>query len=456
MWILLTNVGIANRTGTEVVVMDLARGLAARGHEPMIWAPILAPAVAAPAVATGIPVVSRFDDLPAAPDVIHGHHHLETIAALDRFPGVPAVFVCHSGYWWHDEPPRHPAIRWYVGVDEFTRQRLAEADWLPPARLHVIGNAVDLRRFPRRPPLPPRPRRALVFSHYAGPDTHLEPIRDACARAGLDVRVAGSGAGAPTAEPERLLQDYDLVFAKARCALEAIATGCAVVLCDTTGLGPMVTRRNVQELRRWNFGFRVLDRPIRPHSIAEEIARYDAQDAAEVTAWIRQTADLDEAVRQYEALYQLARSAGPWQVDGTEWHPPTEPLQIEDQAAVQVTITEVPPVVEAGRLFRARVTLRNGSRRPIATSHPWPCQLMYRWLDRESGAMVIEHGLRTVVSPPCWPGSTTSQTLRVFAPARAGELILRVTMIQEGWRWLDALEPAVADEAAVSVRDALA
>ena len=38
-----------------------------------------------------------------------------------------------------------------------------------------------------------------------------------------------------------LTGDYDLVFAKARCALEAMAVGAAVVLCDTHGLGPMVT-----------------------------------------------------------------------------------------------------------------------------------------------------------------------------------------------------------------------
>lgn len=121
---------------------------------------------------------------------------------------------------------------------------------------------------------------------------------------------------------------------------------------------------------------------------------------------------------------------------------------------MQVSIMDVPKVVDAGRLFRAHVRLHNGSRRPIATSEPWPCQLMYRWLDPESGATIVEHGFRTVVSPLCWPGSTTHQAVRVFAPARPGHFTLRVTMIQEGWRWLDALQPAVADNAAVSVRAA--
>jgi hypothetical protein len=77
---------------------------------------------------------------------------------------------------------------------------------------------------------------------------------------------------------------------------------------------------------------------------------------------------------------------------------------------------------------------------------------MYRWLDAASGAMVVEHGLRTAVSPTCGPGCTTRHAVRVFAPARSGEFTLRVTMVQEGWRWLDALQPAVADETGVSVR----
>ncbi len=452
MRILFTNVGIANRTGTEIVVMDLARELAAEGHEPMIWAPVVNPAVAAPLVTAGIPVVSNFDDLPAAPDVIHGHHHLETLAALRRFPDVPAIFVCHSGHWWHDEPPRHPAIRQYVAVDEFCRQRLADVPWLAPDRIHVVRNAVDLQRFSRRDPLPSRPHRALVFSHYAGPGTHLEAIREACDGAGLDLEVAGSGVGAPTAEPERVLPAYDLVFAKARCALEAMATGCAVVLCDTTGLGSLVTRDRVQELRRWNFGFRVLDRPLRPHLIAEEIARYDSHDAGDVSTYLRETAGLDEAVRQYSALYRLARGTEPSSDDAADWNPTTARLQIEDQRGVEVTVVDAPQVVEAGRLFNVHVSLRNSSRQPIATSHPWPCQLMYRWLDPKSRAMVVEHGFRTAVSPPCRPGTTTRQIVRVFAPAQAGDYVLRVTMIQEGWRWLDALEPAVAAETTIFVK----
>src|SRR5207247_10105945 len=112
--ILITNCGIKNRTGTEIVAMELARGLRCAVHRPMVWAPVLCATVAADLIASGIPVTSNLDELPYAPDLIHGHHHLETVETIRRFPDARAIFVCYSGFGWHDAPPRHPAIRRYV------------------------------------------------------------------------------------------------------------------------------------------------------------------------------------------------------------------------------------------------------------------------------------------------------------------------------------------------------
>jgi hypothetical protein len=449
--ILITNVGIVNRTGTEIVAMDLARGLARLGHFPMIWAPRLNPIVAAPLLAAGIPVVSWFEDLPGVPDIIHGHHHLETIEALGRFPGVPAIFVCHSGTWWNDAPPRHPRIRRYVAVDEFCRERLSGLAWMDSSQVEVVWNAVDMERYQPRPPLPRRPHRALVFSNYAGTGTHAEPIREACRRMGLELETVGSGAGNASAAPERLLPGYDLVFAKARCAIEAMATGCAVILCDAGGLGAMVTSANVRDLRRWNFGARVLQRPLSAESIAEEMQRYDASDAAEVSQYIRGNAGLENAVEQYLTLYRAVLDEPPAASAGADWHPATAPLQIEDQAVLRLRYLTVPQSVAPGRNFTVDVGLFNGASVPIATAAPWPCLLMYRWLNARTGLMVVEHGVRTIIQPPARPGEETFYSMRAIAPNEPGDYILRVTIIQEGWRWLDSLAPAVCAESPVTI-----
>ena len=96
---------------------------------------------------------------------------------------------------------------------------------------------------------------------------------------------------------------YDIVFAKARCALEALAIGNAVVLCDMLGVGPMVTTGEMERLRRLNFGIRTLQEHVDADVLEREIDRYDADDAAEVSRRIRTGAGRDAAIDQIVAVY---------------------------------------------------------------------------------------------------------------------------------------------------------
>jgi hypothetical protein len=104
--------------------------------------------------------------------------------------------------------------------------------------------------------------------------------------------------------PENLLGQYDLVFAKAKCAIEALAVGCSVVLCDRSGVGPMVTSENFDRLRRLNFGIRTLRESVHSDVLAVQIARYDPLDAAEVCRRIREVAGLDAMIEEVIAVYQ--------------------------------------------------------------------------------------------------------------------------------------------------------
>src|SRR6267378_1694517 len=84
--VLITNVTLAHRTGTETYVRDLASGLLARGHQPIVYCPDLG-TVAEELLAATVPVVNDLVRLTAPPDIIHGHQYAETLAALLRFPG---------------------------------------------------------------------------------------------------------------------------------------------------------------------------------------------------------------------------------------------------------------------------------------------------------------------------------------------------------------------------------
>jgi len=316
MRVLITNNTLEARAGSEVFAKEVAIGLLRRGHTPIAYSTRLGNVADELRQAT-VPVVDNLNSVSIAPDIIHGQHHVETMTALLHFPGVPAVYFCLGWLHWEEKPPRFPRIKHYVAVDDVCRDRLVFEEGIPAQQVSIIGNSIDLNRFKTRPPLPERARRALVYSNCAEEDFRLGAIREACAQFGINVDVIGLNNGNQSVAPEALLRNYDIVFAKARCAFEAMATGAAVILCDSAGVGPMVTTAEFDKLKRMNFGLRTLGNDFDPGIIAGELARYEPRDAAEVTRRIRDSsgaeAALDEMVTLYETV--LARHRGD---NGTE------------------------------------------------------------------------------------------------------------------------------------------
>jgi len=299
--VLITNRLLLTRTGTEIYVRDLAASLLRRGHLPIVYSSHLGE-MAAEIRAGTVPVVDDLAQVGAPPDIIHGHHGLETLAALLAFPGVPAVAVCHSWVGWPDAPVIFPRVARYLAVDHTCRDRLVFEHGLPEDRVQVLLNAIELARFQPRGPLPARPARAFVFGNSAGGD-YLAAIRQACAAAGMSVDVAGYRAGTVLDRPQDVLGQYDVVFAKGKAALEAAAVGAAVVVADLGGIGGMVTTANVGTLRPLNFGLRTLRRQPTVDVIAGELARYDAADAAAVSRLVRETAGHETLVDELLDVY---------------------------------------------------------------------------------------------------------------------------------------------------------
>ena len=282
---------------------ELALGLLRNGHSPIVYSTKLGEVASEIRQAT-VPVVDKLSHVAVLPDLIHGQHHIETMTALLHFPHTPAVFFCHGWLPWEETPPHFPRILRYVAVDDTCRDRLVCEHGIAEERVRVILNFVDLKRFVPRAGLPSRPRRALVFSNSASETTYLGTVREACQRAGISLDVVGSNAGTTSKRPEEILGQYDIVFAKARCALEALAVGTAVVLCDRVGVGPMVTTTELEHLRRLNFGIRTLQGNIDSDALEKEIARYDAADAMEVSRRVRGECGYQEALSELVALYQ--------------------------------------------------------------------------------------------------------------------------------------------------------
>jgi UDP-3-O-[3-hydroxymyristoyl] glucosamine N-acyltransferase len=272
--------------------------------------------------------------------------------------------------------------------------------------------------------------------------------------------------------PEEILGGYDLVFAKARCALEALASGCAVILYDWQGLGPMVTSEQVQELRKWNFGMRCLQMRLTADDVQRQIARYDPADAARVTEFIRADVSLDQAVANYVSLYEevlaecgdvsvsigdatesLARKVGSLESllrsAGEPFAMP--PLPLHAVAKIGLRLPERFHRMPAGAATQVSVEIDNRSAEWLASVAPYPVHLSYHWLESGTGQCHVFDGERTRLIAAVRPRSRHSQEMRVLAPREPGRYVLVLTMVQEGKVWFDQIPQPVAIECPVTV-----
>jgi hypothetical protein len=305
MRVLIATHSLAEIGGVQTYERDLATWLIARGHSVVVYSTRLGDAARQFARRT-IPVTDDLRSIAAPVDVIHGDSALETMTALFQFPEAPAIFVCHGWGSLGRSMPHFPRIVRYVAVDDTCADRLLLREGIPPEKVSVLLNAVDVTAFQQRAPLPPRPRRAVAFGNAAHELTFLPVIRDACRRAGVELDVVGGFSGTEVLDPESILGKYDVAFAKAKCAIEAMACGLAVVLCDAAGVGGMVHSADLDRLRRLNFGIRTLQKPLSAETILEELDRYDPDDARVVSHRIRRTASSDDLHQSLLETYESA------------------------------------------------------------------------------------------------------------------------------------------------------
>lgn len=307
MRVLLTNNTLSARAGTELYVRDVALKLRELGHQPVCFSFDHGP-VAEELRREGIAVTAELGAHLRPLDLIHGHHRIETTLAAMAFPDVPVLSFCHGPKVWPESPCIMPNVVGYVAVDLACEERLIN-EGIPKDRIRLLLNFVDTRRFRPRDPLPDRPRRALVFSNSASESSHLPVIREACAAANIRVDVAGAASGMTCDDPENLLPQYDLVFAKARAAIEAMAVGCAVIQCDYFGAGHLITPERFDALRPLNFGFKSMLAPVSVEHLAGEIAAYNPESARRVAERVRLEASLDRGIEQLIACYRDAVAA---------------------------------------------------------------------------------------------------------------------------------------------------
>lgn len=309
MNILITNIWLENRGGTEVFVRDLSFALKDKGHHVEVYSPRIG-LLAEEISAYGIHVTNDPEQLVTEPDIIHAHHYLPCMEVMSRFKSCPAIYFVHDYSFNGDIPPNSNRIIKYIAVDELCLQKLLVQFQIPSEKTLVLHNWVDTKRFANRELVNSLPKKALVFSNYAKPDNHYKIIDAACRSAGMEIDALGFGFKNSIADPENILPNYDIVFAKGKSAMEAMASGAAVVVCDFRGLAGMVSTSNFDYFRKYNFGMKTMDKEIRIDTLMQELSKYDPFDCSSVTERIREEASFDRYLNSIQSIYSEIISRG--------------------------------------------------------------------------------------------------------------------------------------------------
>lgn len=305
MKILFTNNVLNFPAGTQVFIRDLAAGLRRRGAEVAVYT-LQAGALADEIGLQGIPVCEQLEDIPFVPDLIHAQHYRPALEAINFFPDTPALAFIHDRLSPQDMPPRHKRIMQYLVCDYNVYDRLVKDAGIPSDLVRVMLNWVDVSKFPLRSSWNDRPKKALVFSNYAREDNYFVAVSEACRMAGIPLDAIGRNMGNIVADPGPVLGNYDIVFAKAKAAMEAMATGAAVIPCDFFGLGEMVNPHNFAYYRKYNFGMKILSRPVKPYLLLEEISKYNARQSRQAAERIREEANFERYLDIISEYYSYA------------------------------------------------------------------------------------------------------------------------------------------------------
>lgn len=267
MRFVLANRHLLAAGGTEVHFVTVAEHLQRLGHEVLLFAPELGP-FADHARRHGLDVHDNLRELPAACDVVLAQDGVVVYDLAQRYPQALMIFRVCGDVFDFQLPPQLDGLVDLIVVLSDRYRRLAEACAVkvPVLRLRV---PIDIDRLAPLGTIRDRPQRAVLLGNYLERD---EQIREVWSRRGVEVRRVGGDV--QTYEVAAAVADADIVVAKSRAALDAMACGRAVYVYDAFGGDGWVTPENYAALEADNFAGQASDRVIDAVALAEDLGGY--------------------------------------------------------------------------------------------------------------------------------------------------------------------------------------
>jgi hypothetical protein len=253
--------------GTEVHLLVLGEHLQRLGHEVVVYASELGP-FADHARRRGVAVTDSVRELPEACDVVFAQDGIVVHDLAERFPDAFHVYRICGDVHDFQLPPQVAGVVDLIVVlsDRYERIARAMAVRAPVLRLRV---PIDIDRLVSLGSLHARPRRAVLLGNYLERDA---AVIGAWSAAGVDVqRVGGSVQAYDVATA---VADADIVVAKSRAALDAMACGRAVYVFDLFGGDGWVTLERYPVLEADNFAGQATGRVLDAAALAVDLAEY--------------------------------------------------------------------------------------------------------------------------------------------------------------------------------------
>jgi hypothetical protein len=253
--------------GTEIHLVTVGEELLRLGHEVVAYAPEVGP-FADFARDRGIAVIDRVRELPAECDVVFAQDSIVVYDLVERYPGAFTVFrICGDVYDFQSPPQVEGMVDLVVVLsDRYERLARACAVETPVLRLRI---PVDIDRLVPIGDIRVRPGRAVVLGNYGD---RIEVVREAWERCGIEVVQVGGAK--QRFDIAAALEGTDIVVAKSRAALDAMACGRAVYLLDTFGGDGWVTPEAYPALEADHFAGLATERVIDSAELERDLQAY--------------------------------------------------------------------------------------------------------------------------------------------------------------------------------------
>ena len=99
----------------------------------------------------------------------------------------------------------------------------------------------------------------------------------------------------------------------------------------------------------------------------------------------------------------------------------------------EITSTVKDLTVTSGGSFEIPVTIKNPTSEAWSGTGKYPVTVSYKWFD--NGAMLPIEGDRTMLPANLPPGASVTLAVKGSAPTSGENLVIKVTMVQEGVAW---------------------